>query len=795
MEEKPEIKLSVRNLVEFVLRSGDLDNRRTKAADREAMQKGSRLHRKIQRSMGLSYHSEVPLVYEYDWGDFLLRLEGRADGIITEDTGVMIDEIKGVYMDFSYLEKPVEVHLAQAKCYACIYALQHHLDTISVQMTYCHMETENIRRFQESYETTELEKWFEDLLDSYYPWVKFQYEWKQKRKASIEQLDFPFSYRKGQKRLVSGVYQTIIRGRQLFIQAPTGVGKTMSVIYPAIRSVGMEKGDKIFYLTAKTVTRAVAEEAFAILKDKGLAYKTITLTSKEKMCFCEETDCNPAACPYAKGHFDRVNDAVYEMLVSRDTYDRETLLAQAEKWQVCPYEMSLDTASWVDAIICDYNYVFDPNVHLRRFFGENVKGEYLFLIDEAHNLVERGRKMYSAVLCKEDFLDMKRTVKGCSKKLERYLGQCNKILLEYKRSCDTYEILPNTGSFPIALMNLLGEMEVFLEGEHEPQLQKKVLEFSFAVRHFLNICDLVDENYVIYTEHGSEGRFYMHLFCVNPSANLQNCLDKGNSAVFFSATMLPVTYYQKLFSTRENDYTLYIESPFAKENLGLFIGYDVSSRYSRRGSQEYLRIAGYLQQMVQGKPGNYMAFFPSYQMMRDVYESFSNLSGAEQISCILQEPSMSEQEKEEFLSAFAEGTGQTLLGFCVMGGVFSEGIDLTGSSLIGAAVVGTGIPQIGREREILKDYYDRKGENGFDYAYRIPGMNKVLQAAGRVIRTQEDKGVVLLLDDRFLKQEYQEMFPQEWKEYETCILKNIPEKSEAFWMRSSRLDAEKPDLI
>lgn len=398
--------------------------------------------------------------------------------------------------------------------------------------------------------------------------------------------------------------------------------------------------------------------------------------------------------------------------------------------------------------------------------------------------------MYSAVLCKEDFLEMKRTVKGYSKKLERYLEKCNKILLVYKRSCDTYEILPNIGSFSIALMNLLGEIEVFLEEEHEQTLQKKVLEFSFEVRHFLNICDLVDEHYVIYTEHGADGRFYMHLFCVNPAANLQNCLDKGNSAIFFSATMLPVTYYQKMFSTRTDDYTLYIESPFMREKLGLFIGYDVSSRYTRRNQQEFDKIAGYLKQMVESKSGNYMAFFPSYQMMQQVYESFVKLPGMQKIRCMLQESAMGEAQKEEFLAAFAERTEDTLLGFCVMGGVFSEGIDLTGSSLIGAAVVGTGIPQIGREREILKEYYDKNGENGFDYAYRIPGMNKVLQAAGRVIRTQKDIGIVLLLDERFLNREYQEMFPAEWQGYETCILNNASRKQGEFWARAALLDEE-----
>lgn len=781
--EKERIKISVRNLVEFILRSGNLDNRRTSVADREAMQKGSRIHRKLQKQMKASYKAEVPLKWEEEYSDFIIEIEGRADGIIDDEEACVIDEIKGVYRDLYFLEEPVPVHKAQAMCYAYFYASQKKISKIEVQMTYCHLETEEIKRFREEFSFSYLKKWFEDLLSEYYKWANFQYQRRIERRSSMEGLEFPYPYRKGQKELVSGVYHTMRTEKQLFIQAPTGIGKTMAAIFPAVRAVGEGHGDKIFYLTAKTITRTVAEEAFHILKEKGLSYKTISITAKEKLCLCEETDCNPEKCPYAEGHFDRINAAVFEILNEKDTYLREDLLEQAEKHRVCPYEMCLDISSWVDAVICDYNYVFDPNVYLRRFFSDGVKGDYLFLIDEAHNLVERGRKMYSAVLCKEDFLETAKIVKEHSAKLYKILKKCNRMMLEYKRECDECTVMENIAGLSLQLMNLLGEMENFLEKEHEEKVQKAVLEFSFSVRHFLNMYDIADENYVIYSHYDDEQRFLITLYCVNPKRNLQECLNKGRGAVFFSGTFLPLPYYRSLFSERRDDYAICASSPFLRENLKLLVACDVSSKYTRRGVSEYEKMAEYIYELAAGKQGNYMVFFPSYRMLEDIYEIFRNKTEERQfeVSCILQSSNMTEQEREEFLEAFQENSAKTLIGFCVMGGIFSEGIDLTGERLIGAAIVGTGLPQVGCEREILKNYYDEKAQNGFAYAYRYPGMNKVLQAAGRVIRTKEDRGVVLLLDERFLQREYLELFPQEWQSYERCTVGNAGQKIRAFW--------------
>lgn len=777
--EKPIVRISVRNLVEFILQSGDLDNRRN-TMDKEAMQKGSRLHRKIQKQMGSQYRPEVSLKRETEYEDVILVVEGRADGIQTEGDGVLIDEIKGIYGDPQLLETPIPVHRAQALCYARIYGEMEQLDKIVVQMTYANLDTEQIRRFREELSMEYLVNWYQELTDAYHKWISYQLRWKKERNRSMEGLEFPFPYREGQRKMVSSVYHSIVSEKQIFIQAPTGVGKTMSTIFPAVRAVGEGKGETIFYLTAKTITRTVAQEAFSILRERGLRFKTVTITAKEKMCFMEKAECNPEACPYAKGHFDRVNEAVYQLWTTKENFDRDCILEQAEKWKVCPFEMCLDLSVWMDGVICDYNYAFDPNVHLKRFFGEESRGKYIFLIDEAHNLAERGREMYSASICKEEVLEVKKLVKPFWPKLARALEKVNKLLLELKKECDKYQIQENQGVMPLYLMQVMGEMEQMLEEPPREGIADEILDFYFSVRDFLNISELVDENYVIYTEQGEDGRFRLKLFCVNPAENLKTYLEKGISAVFFSATLLPLTYYRKLLSCREDDYGIYVPSPFDQEKRCILTGVDVSSRYTRRNYEEYRKLAAYIARMAWRKKGNYMVFFPSYKLMEEVRQVYEEEFSVDWVHCISQTASMDERAREEFLEEFQERE-KTLIGFCVMGGVFSEGIDLMGKRLIGVAIVGTGIPQISHEREILKEFYDKKGENGFDYAYRFPGMNKVLQAAGRVIRTQEDVGCILLLDERFSEGEYQRLFPLEWEDRKRCTLHNVEGFLKTFW--------------
>ena len=781
--EEKVIRVSVRNLVEFIMRGGDIDNRTSGSMEKEAMLMGGRLHRKIQRSMGSDYHAEVTMKTVIPCDGFSLQVEGRADGIILhgedEKKEAVIDEIKGVLRELEHITEPVKVHLAQAKCYAHIYASQNGLEQIKVQMTYCHLDTEEIKRFIVEYTAEELEEWFNDLIGQYEKWARFQIEWEIKRNAYIKQTEFPFDYRPGQRDVAAAVYRTILRRKKLFIQAPTGVGKTISTVFPAVKAVGEGLGNKIFYLTAKTITRTVAENAFRTMKEQGLCMKVITLTAKEKICFCGEAVCNPEACPYAKGHFDRVNDAVYDMLMSGGDIDRAAIERQAEKFKVCPFELSLDISTWVDAVICDYNYVFDPNAHLKRFFSDGSDGNYIFLIDEAHNLVERGREMYSAALYKEDFLDLRKQVKHLDGKLARRLGEVNKLFLELKRECEDYQLLNSVSHIALKLMSLLTEMERFLEEPSDDVTRESVLSLYFQVRSFVSIHDGLDENYVIYSEFEESGRFKVKLFCVNPAENLQKYLDYGSGTVFFSATLLPIHYYKNLLSVEKDDYAIYAQSPFPKENMLLLQAGDVSTRYTMRGRDMYGRYAVYIGRTARCKKGNYIAFFPSYKFMQEVYEQF--VRSEEGIDVILQSQNMGEHEREDFLKEFERDRENSLVGFCVMGGVFSEGIDLTADRLIGAVIVGTGLPQVCNDREILKGYFDSRGMRGFDYAYLYPGINKVLQSAGRVIRTETDRGVILLLDERFSQRQYRDSFPREWKDCQVCSAATLEAHIDSFW--------------
>lgn len=791
------IKISVRNLVEFILNSGDLTTS-SGLKDPDAMQEGTRIHKKLQKRMGAGYHPEVPLSItvpvSYDDVDFEMCVEGRADGIFTDETGIVIDEIKGVYSELSHMKEAKPVHRAQALCYAYIYAAEHKLDGIGIRMTYCYIPTEEIRYFSEYMDYKTLEKWFFDLINSYAKWAAWQIKWQDTRNNSIKDIEFPFKYREGQNTLVKGVYQSILRKKRLYIEAPTGVGKTISTLFPAVKSLGEGLAEKIFYLTAKTITRTVAQETFGILAKSGVQIKYVTITAKEKICILDKPSCTPGTCPRALGHFDRVNDAVYDILTHENNISREVILSYAEKHNVCPFEMCLDTTTWADAIIGDYNYAFDPTTSLKRFFGSEHSNDYIFLIDEAHNLVDRARSMYSATVIKEDFLVAKKLVKSYSKKVTNATEKCNNSLLSMKRDCDElvkYDSI-EIEDFIIRLMRLTSYLEEFLQDnphtDHpmDSDTRDKLLEFYFNIRSFLSIYEILDNKYVIYSDYTDNGEFCLHLQCMDPSSNLDICLKKARAAIFFSATLLPIRYYMDQLAGREDDYAIYAPSPFPKENRLLMIGRDVSTKYTRRGHFEYTKIAEYIRDFVAAKKGNYLIFFPSYKMMKDISIYLCELY---HIQCspvpeiYMQSSSMNENEREDFLSHFEDTPKNTTLGLCVLGGIFGEGIDLKDSRLIGAVIVGTGLPMVCTENELFREYFDTHNGSGFSYAYQYPGMNKVLQAAGRVIRTDNDRGAILLLDERFLQSSYQNQFPKEWFPYDVVDRTSMTDCLRRFWER------------
>lgn len=785
-------KISVRSLVEFILRSGSISSS-SGIKDPDAMQEGTRIHKMLQRKMGSGYNAEVALSVTlpvaYDGISFELTIEGRADGIFTDATGTIIDEIKGVYNDIFIMEEPVAVHRAQALCYAYMYASGHKLEQIGIRMTYCHIPTEEVRYFSEIIGYSDLETWFNQLVNEYAKWISWQIKWQKKRNISIQDTEFPFEYRKGQNNIVKGVYQSILRKKRLYIEAPTGVGKTISVLFPAVKSMGEGITEKIFYLTAKTITRTVAEETCQILSGGGMALKNITITAKEKICILGKPQCHPSTCERALGHFDRVNDAVFDIITHEDNISREVITRYAEKHNVCPFEMCLDTAIWADIVTGDYNYVFDPSANLKRFFANQTQNNYVFLIDEAHNLVDRAREMYSAVLIKEDFIDIKKTTKTISRKLTNALEHCNQCLLKLKRECDDIKKYSVNGieEFILKLMRFSAVFDEYFQKQTasasplKPEIREKLLDFYFKIYDFLSIYEILDSKYIIYSDYTEDGFFCLHLKCMDPSVNLDNCLNRGIAAVFFSATLLPVKYYMEQLAGRPDDYAIYAPSPFPVNNRMLMVASDISTKYTRRTPSEFKKIAGYIYDFISAKTGNYMVFFPSYKMMEDIswylldclhlggytsdgIDNYINNSGSKIYLC-RQSVSMDEKEREDFLLKFTDNPEYTTIGLCIMGGIFGEGIDLKHNRLIGTVIVGTGLPMVCTENELFREYFDENKGSGFNYAYQYPGMNKVLQAAGRVIRTGTDKGGILLLDERFLKQDYIELFPREWYPY------------------------------
>ncbi len=753
------ISLSVRNLVEFVLRSGDIDN---SFRSMSRALEGTKAHQKVQNSYGSEYRPEVTLRHSVYYDDFTIELQGRADGILTLSEEITIDEIKSTTKDLDEIEDDNELHWAQAKCYGYIYCVQEDLESIYIQITYFHLESEEKRIFKREYTRDDLENYFYKLTDDYIEWASTTFYWGETRDKSILDLSFPFSsYRKGQRELAVAAYKTIKEAKKLFAKAPTGIGKTISTLFPAIKALGEGQARKIFYLTAKTITREAPVNSMEMMIKDGLRIKTIVITAKDKICLNEETKCNPRDCSYAKGHFDRVNDAIMDIFENEDLITREVAIKYAESHHVCPFEFVLDVSLWADVIIGDYNYVFDPQVYLKRFF-EGMAEDYIFLIDEAHNLVDRSREMFSAEINKNSFLELRDIFKEKYLKIYNSLNKCKDsmniikeklaIEKEYYQREEITEIY-----YPIK--RLITLLEPWLVEEKKHKDYEDVLELYFALITFIKISDFYDEHYVVYIREEYDD-LILKLYCVDSSYLLKEAMARGKSSILFSATLSPIDYYMDLLGAGKKDYNIRLSSPFPSKNLCIMLGDNISTKYRDR-ENTYIDIVKYIESFIKAKKGNYFIFFPSYRYMNSIYELL--IYRNKDLNIIMQEPNMSESEREDFLSLFYRE--EDLIAFAVIGGIFSEGIDLTGEKLIGAVVVGVGLPQICFERNIIKDYFNHYKEEGFEYAYTYPGMNKVLQGAGRVIRSPDDKGAILLIDDRYRTRRYKSLFPREWKNY------------------------------
>ena len=789
----PVHRVSVRELVEFMLRRGDL-NRMNQGgvSPLEAMQLGAAIHRKLQSERPIGYEAEVPLSVALDLEQVRLTVEGRADGIFKHDDLPFIEEIKSVSGTVHKKDGPNDIHLAQAKCYAAIYAQKNASKTIGIRITYCHTETKRIIQWDDVFDAAELWDWFLKLTSDYRKWALLRVTDQRDRDVSIRELKFPFAYREGQKRLVSGIYRTIKQGKQLFVQAPTGSGKTIAALYPSIKALGEGEASRVWYLTARTVTRTVAQDTMSMMMNQGLRIRSVTLTALERICLNEEAACDPEACSYAKGHYDRINEALYDLLTSTHLMDRAAIVRIAEEHHVCPYALERDAASFCDVVICDYNYVLDPVARLNDYFLNGRKKNDLFLIDEAHNLIERARGMYSASVAKSDVLALRRKLKGMKgdesfnrgkDKLISQLTKLNQILLDWKGELFTITEIKSHEAPMGQMTHLRFGMDHLRElcAREQILLPEEFWNLYFDVSHFQNMFELMDERFCLYVQTGRRGKVSLHLYCLDPSVMLSSYLLQGRATVFYSATLLPIPYYEKLLTSSDKIYDMYAESPFDPNHLLILIGEDVTSLYKERSEAMYRNYARYITEAVQAQAGHYIVYFPSYHFMEQVYRYLPH-SEDDHFNWMAQQPDMTEQEKERFLEEFERHSeNKTLVGLCVLGGAFAEGIDLTGQKLIGVIIIGTGIPQVGNRLNLTQRYFDQLDMDGFSYTYVYPGFNKVMQAVGRVIRTAKDVGFALLLDTRFSQRRYRRLFPREWQRIETCRLETVTGKLEDFW--------------
>lgn len=760
--------ISVRDLIEFVLKQGNLDSS-FMSTSRAVL--GTKAHKKIQKSMSQNYISEVPLKYTcvYDHLDFVI--EGRADGVIENVDLIIIDEIKSTTTPLDIIGEDFNnLHWAQVKCYAFMYAADKNIDEIGAQLTYYHLDTKETKRFLKIFHFGELEQFFKELTDKYIIWINFYINWCSMRDGSLKLASFPFEkYRDGQRELAVQVYKRIINHSNLFVNAPTGIGKTISTLFPTLKAMGEGQVSKIFYVTAKTITRGVAESAVESMQKKGSRIKCITLTAKDKVCFCDTVNCSPIHCPYAEGHFDRVNEAIWDALNTEDLFTRDRIEYYARKHRVCPFEFALDLALWVDIVICDYNYIFDPSVALKRFLEAS---EYVLLIDEAHNLVDRARNMYSAALSKKKIANVRKPLVRSSP-IKKTLGKINNYLLDIKKDYFQNNLLFIKKEAPENLYLLLRQFISLCEKQFhntaKQQIDTNLLELYFDIHFFLKILDIYDQHYITYSDNESSD-IVLNLFCIDPSYVIGDIIAKFKSVILFSATLLPIDYYKYMLGNPD-EAAIRIDSPFDNSKSLRLIAKDISTRYNDR-THSYAQISSYIKHIVDNCLGNYLIFFPSYKYLMDVYQFFKEKYPHE-YHLHLQSSDMDEAQREAFLEQFEENPIHTHIGFCVLGGIYSEGIDLKYSRLIGVIVVGVGLPQLCLERRLIENYFNEIGKPGYHYAYTYPGINKVVQATGRLIRTDEDYGTMLLIDDRLNTPLYKNLLPPEWFPYHLVTLNSI----------------------
>ncbi|CAI3423336.1 ATP-dependent DNA helicase [Enterococcus cecorum] len=751
-------KVLVRELVAFVHNEESIDNR--KQSNHTALE-GSKIHRKLQQSMDENYQSEVSLKTVYQGKQFDIQLEGRCDGIWQKENQIIIDEIKTGEHTFEQLEDAtLQLFMAQAKIYAYIYALQEKLEEVVVMVRYFCTQDEKIDEYQNQYSFDELNDYYQETMKEYEKWLIFLDKYRQNRQKKLQALQFPYNnYRKGQRELSIAVYRTLSQEKCLFMEAPTGTGKTLSTLFPALKAMGEYNQGRIFYLTAKTITRQVALDTMKLFEEQQSEIKTIEISAKEKICFMNECKCNPDYCPFAKNYYQKQKLAIWDLLNNGHFYSREQISEVAKKYECCPFELSLDLSLYSDVIVCDYNYLFDPQVYLKRFFELEETDSY-FLVDEGHNLISRAIEMYSKALSLQLIKDFK-------KLLPKHHRKHHKILQQFIEYCEESRKLLKDRDYlfqkelPDKLIDLGYRWSEYFRDfllELKDEIPTWLQNLYFDLMSFLKISEYYDDHFSFLVELVNH-ELQFKIFCLDPAHFIKQKLDFGKGSVLFSATLSPVQYYQNLLVGHTDDLTFRQSSPFNQNQFQVLVADYLPMTYKYR-SQVVDSLCELIKKATDIKAGNYFCFFPSFSYMEEVYQRYIQLYPEAEV--LIQSRELKDVEKEAFLANFQAQNEQVVLGFCVLGGVFSEGIDLKKNRLIGSIIVSVGLPQISKEQEELKRYFDEKNQQGFYYIYQLPGFNKMMQAAGRVIRTEEDRGVILLIDQRFSRKDYMQLYPSHW---------------------------------
>lgn len=752
-------------LVEHVVRSGDLMfDVFLSPRPLEAI----RAHQRIQQSRPSNYTPELRVSHSVETDTFILDIGGRVDGVYffpdaEAPRHLTVEEIKTTRRDISRLDDiESTAHWAQLKVYAHFCALQYRLNEIESHLTYCQIESGAVRTLRRNFSAEALAAFFDRITAAYLQWAEMLSDWYAQRDIAIRGLAFPFrDYRPGQRDMAVAVYRTVRDGGHLMVSAATGIGKTMAVLFPAVKSMAEGYSDKIFYLTARTTARTVAEDTLALLRSRGLQLRSVTLTAKDKICFCPAVTCHPDECEFARGYYDRLNAALHGSFQVQ-AFDREAVERTARAYTLCPFAFSLELSLWADCIIADYNYVFDPQVYLRRFFAETA-GSYTFLVDEAHNLVDRAREMFSAEIAQKPMTTLRRRIRQALPNVCRRLSKINAALKKCSPMVENAEGA-HTDTDPPAflyppLQDFLHSAEAWLRRNEQSDLRAELTDLYFTASRFMRASERYNDHYATVYTRRLAGDIRVRLFCIDPAEHLREALTRGHATVFFSATLTPASYFQKILGCHAETVHLALPSPFPPENFALFTAHRISTYYKDRPLTRR-RIARIVDSLVSCQSGNYLVFFPSYEYLTMVLELFVQMRP--ELEVIVQTPMMPESDRQSFLDRFDAESPGTRVGFAVMGGIFGEGIDLAGKRLSGAVIVGLGLPGICPERERIRRYFDTHGEGGFEFAYLYPGINRVLQAAGRVIRTRSDRGLVLLIDPRFSTRRIRALLPPHW---------------------------------